>query len=93
MIISLKEVVVDFLNRLPSKDVVSNTLSSSTILEEEKNEEMWKKKVTVGSYFLVLVYTTNRTKSRCVPDIAIKRLNNFGGYNFMNIYITKQIHR
>ena len=41
---------------------------------------------------MVHIGTTNTTKSRCVPAIALKASNYSGGYYFMNIFTGKKMN-
>ena len=54
---------------------------------------MGQKMIAFGSYDMVQIGTTNTMKIRCVPDIALKASNGYGGYYFMNIFDRKIMHR
>ena len=41
----------------------------------------------------VHIGTTNKMKTRCVPEIAFKTSNDSGGYYFMNTFTGKRMHR
>ena len=86
------EGVVDLLNRFPSKDGVSDNLSTSTIVEGIPKVDMGQNKLAFGSYALVQIGTTNTMQIRCVPAISLKVSNDSGGYYFMNIFTGKLMH-
>ena len=77
------EVVVDLLNRFPSKKGLSYTLSPSTIVG------IRQKKIYFGSYFMVQIDTTNTMKIRYVLEIELKAANNYDEYCFINMFTVK----
>ena len=81
------------MNRLPSKDRLSDDLSPSTIVEGGPKVNMVHWKVYFGSYAMIYIGTMNKIKSRYVPDIAINLSNISGRYFFMKIFTGKRMHR
>ena len=79
MIISLIEVVVDFLNMLPSKDRVFYTLSSSIIVEGIPKLDMGYKNIAFCAYLMVHIGTKDAIKIRCVPKNSLKASYYYGG--------------
>ena len=80
MIGSPIEGTVDFLDMFLSKEVVSDTLSPSKIVEERTKLYMGQKKIEFGSYSMVNIFTTNTLRSRSVLEISLKASNNSSGY-------------
>ena len=54
---------------------------------------MGHRKLAFGTYMMVQFGTTNTMKSRRILEIELKASNNSGGYNFMNIFTGKLMHR
>ena len=74
---------------LPSKDEVSDTLSSSTIGEVIQKVDLGQKRIAFCLCMIVHVGTTNTMKIRCVPDISLKASNDYGGFYSINIFTRK----
>ena len=50
---------------------------------------MVQKKIAFGSCVMVHIGTTNTMKNRCVPKIALKASNDYGGCYFITILTGK----
>lgn len=83
MVKSLIESRIMWLNRFPSTNGLSTTLSPSTIVTGEPKPDMRKSRIPFGSYAMVYTSTSNDMKARSVPAIALVESNNLGGCYFM----------
>ena len=92
MIQHLVESRVMWLNRFPSSNGISKTMSPATIVTGQPKPDMSKKRISFGSYAMVYTSTTNTMKSRSVPAIALSESNKIGGSYFMLLYTGKLIH-
>ena len=92
MVRSLVEGIVEILNAFPSENGVSSTMSPSTIVEGKPKLDLQKKMICFGSYAIVYTDTTNDSKARGEPGIALRKSNNAGGHYFMSLYSGRRIH-
>ena len=92
MVRSLIESRVIWLNRFPSKNGLSTSLSPATIVTGEPKPDMSKSRIPFGSYAMVYISTSNDMIARSVPAIALVESNDLGGYYFMSLYSGKKIH-
>ena len=61
-------------------------------MEGKPKLDFSKPTISFGSYALVYTQSTNDMKTRSVPGIALRALNNAGGHYFMSLYSRKRIH-
>ena len=92
MVRSLVEGITDVLNAFPSKNGITQTISPATIVEGKPKMDLQRKVIVFGSYALVYIGTTNTSKPRAVPAIALRRSNNTGGHYFMSLHTGRRIH-
>ena len=92
MVRSLVECIITMLNTFPPKHVISETLSTPTIVEGKPNLDLNTKIIHLGAYALVYSGTANNMKSRAVPVIDLRRSNSAGGYYFMSLHSSIRIH-
>ena len=92
MVQHLVESRVSWLNRFPSKNGVSDSLSPASIVLGHSKPDMSIKRIPFGSYALVYTQTSNDMKSRSVPSIALSEANEKGGHFFMSLYTGQKIH-
>ena len=92
MVRSLIEGGMDIIKAFPSKNSISDTVSPSTIVEGKPKLDFSKPKISFGSYALLYTQTTNDTKTRAIPGIALRATNSAGGHYFMSLYSGKRIH-
>lgn len=92
MIQHLVESRVYCLNRFPSKNGVSRTMSPATIRLGHPKSNMSKKRLSVGLYAMEYTSTTNTMKSKIIPAVALSDSNDIVGGNFMFLYTGRLIH-
>ena len=66
-------------------------MSPDVIVEFKSKPEFNHKHITFGSYATFYTGTTNDTKIRIVPAIALNKSNNHGGHYFMILYTGKRL--
>ena len=62
------------------------------IVKGKGNPDYNHKRITIEPYAMVYTGTTNDTKRRSVPSIAIKKSDNHGGRYFMSLCTGKLLH-
>ena len=92
MIQHLVESRVKWLNRFPSKNGLSTTLSPAALVLGHGKPDMKIKRIAFGGYALCYTQTSNNMKSRSVPGIALSEANEKGGHLFMSLYTGQKIH-
>ena len=80
MVRSLVEGIIAVLNSFMSKNAVSSTISSATIVEGKLKLDLQRKMIPFGAHALVYSGTTNDNKLRSVPAIDLRMPNNAGGH-------------
>ena len=83
---------VSWLNKFPSKNGVSQTMSPATIVLGHAKPNMKTKRIPFGSYAMCYTQTSNDMKTRAVPGVALSEANEKGGQYFMNLHTGKRIH-
>ena len=86
------EGVVDILNAFPSTNSISDTMSTSTIVEGKPKIDLSKDVIAFGSYAMVYTGISNNMKSRAVPSIALRRSSSASGHCFMSLYSGRRMH-
>ena len=89
---SLIEYCLYWLNSFPTRHGVSSTISPASIVLGRGKPDFKYNKIAFGSYAQVYATTTNNMKSRCIPAIALKPSNEWGGHFFMSLWTGKRIH-
>ena len=84
--------IIDALNSFPSKGSASTTDSPNFHVLGHPRPDLSLPFVTFGSYCLVYIGSTNTTKSRAVPAIALRPSNLVGGFYFMSLYTGKRLN-
>ena len=92
MIQHLIESRVSWLNRFPSKNGISQTLSPATLVLGHPKPDMNGKRLPFGAYVIVYQSTTNDMNSRGTPAIALSEDNGAGGHFFMLLHSGRKIH-
>ena len=92
MVQHLVESRVTWLNRFPSKNGVSNTLSPASIVLGHAKPDMSIQRIPFGAYAQVCTQITNNMKTRSVPGIALSEANDKGGHFFMSLFTGQLIH-
>ena len=88
----LVESRVSWLNRFPSKNGVSDTMSPASIVLGHGKPDMKIKRIPFGGYAVAYTQTSNDMRTRGTPAIALSESNNKGGQYFMSLYSGKKIH-
>ena len=65
-------------------------MSPEIIVQGRQNIGFSKRKIAFGAYTFVYYSTTNIMKSRIVPVIDLRELNNSGEYHFMSLLSGQQ---
>ena len=79
---------VSWLNRFPSKNGVSQSISPAGIVVGLPKPDMSINRIPFGSYAIAYTQTSNDMKTRGVPAIALSESNEKGGHYFLSLYST-----
>ena len=83
---------VSWLNKFPSKNGISTTMSPATIVLGQEKPDITVRRIPFGAYAMAYTQTSNDMKTRAVPGIALAESNKKGGQYFMSLYTGKRIH-
>ena len=92
IVIALVELVIRWLDTFSSSNVLSYTISPETIVLGKHNPNINQKIITLVYFSMVYIGTNNTMKRRIVPSVVLNELNEWGGNNFMSLYLGKNIH-
>ena len=71
---------------------VPDTMSPETIVLGKHNPNINQKIITLVYFSMLYIGTNNTMKRRIVPSVVLNELNEWGGNNFMSLYLGKNIH-
>ena len=86
MVQHLVESRVKWLNRFPSENGVSKTMSPASIVLGHQKPDMNIKRLPFGAYAMAYTQTSNNMQTRSVPGIALSEANEKGRQFFMSLY-------
>ena len=92
MLRELVSCVLYWLNRFPTTNSISQTLSPAAIVEGAGVPNLSDEKICFRSYEMVRVGTDNTMNSRSVLGIALGTLNDSGGFYFLNLRTVSRIN-
>ena len=62
------------------------------MIVERKNLDFNQERIVFGSYALVYTGTSNNTRRRIIPSIALNKSKYHGGQYLMSLYTGKRLH-
>ena len=91
MITVLLKRIIYWLNPFSSKTGISSIMSPATIVEGCPHPDFSQNHIDFGVYTMVHTSTMHKTKSRDIPAIDLKSLNETRRYMFTNLLSGKKI--